>query len=236
MADIQFELDRIAREMSVKHGVAMKEISDSLMEIVKGQSPEEASALISQLDIEEMMRLKMAGAFALFDSAVIQILENTFTTTTLSETTLRSLLDNAKDFVSSEFIGKTSSIMRQSIIDGIATGKTSGEVIKELREVFRLEERHLQTIVNTGYSQYSNAVTNIMSADYPDSQKYIYIGPYDGSTRINCEKKIQFSPASKKDVLTQFGNLNNEIWNCRHKWEPMSDDKEGQGYEETESA
>jgi hypothetical protein len=163
-----------------------------------------------------MMQLKMAGAFTLYEAGVIRVLENTFTKSFLTEITLRNVLDNSKRFVSAEFISKSSVIMRQSIIDGIATGKYPSQVVKELRDVFRFEERHLTTIVNTGFSQYSNAITNLMSADYPDTQKYAYIA---------------FGPASKKSILNRFGDLNNEIWNCRHKWEPISDDLEAQGFE-----
>ena len=238
MADIQLELDGIAEQMAKKHSVAKAEVVASLMVIVKGRSPEEASAIISQLNIDEMMKLKMAGAFALFDQAVIRILESTFSpsASVLSEATLRSLLDNAKGFISAEFVGKTSAIMKQSIIDGISVGKFPSDVVKELNEVFRLDERHLQTIVNTGYSQYSNAITNMMSSGLPDNTKYVYIGAYDGKTRDRCIEKIQFSPASKKSVLGRFGDLNNEIWNCRHKWEPASRDIEGQGFEDKASA
>ena len=236
MPDISNELDRVAAQMASKYAVAQEEIVESLMEIVKNKPPEEATAIISQVDIDEMMRLKMAGAFVLYEQGVIKVLENTFTTSVLSELTLRSILDNSKRFVSAEFINKSSVIMRQSIIDGIATNKFPSQVVKELREVFRLEERHLATIVNTGFSQYSNAITNLMSVDYPDNQRYIYIGANDEKTRDACKEKIGFSPATKKSILNKYGSLNNEIWNCRHKWEPMSDDKEGQGFEEAVSA
>ena len=236
MADISQELDAIANQMAKKHSVALGEVTAALDQLVRGKSPEEISAIISSINLEEIMRFKMAGAFVLFDQAVIRILENTFTTTTLSEVTLRSLLDNAKSFVSAEFIGKTSAVMRQSIIDGIALGKFPSDVVAELRDVFRLEERHLETIVNTGFSQYSNAVANITASKLPDNTKFVYIGANDGKTRERCVDKIQFSPASKKDILARYGNLNNEIWNCRHQWEPASRDPEGQGFEEKASA
>ena len=236
MPEISYELDRVAAQMAAKYSVAQEDIVKSLMEIVKDKTPEEATAIISQVDIDEMMKLKMAGAFVLYEQGIIKILQNTFTTSLLSESTLRNILENSKRFVSAEFINKSSVIMRQSIIDGIATKKLPSQVVKELREVFRFEERHLTTIVNTGFSQYSNAITNLMSVDYPDNQRYIYIGANDEKTRDACKEKIGFSPATKKDILNKYGSLNNEIWNCRHKWEPMSDDREGQGFEEKASA
>ena len=65
---------------------------------------------------------------------------------------------------------------------------------------------------------------------YKLAKNIIQIGANDGKTRERCVDKIQFSPASKKDILAWYGYLNNEIWNCRHSWDEMSSSPEDQGY------
>ena len=42
-------------------------------------------------------------------------------------------------------------------------------------------------------------------------------------------KKILDSPATKDQILQKYGNLDNEIWNCRHKWEEITNDTASQG-------
>ena len=37
-----------------------------------------------------------------------------------------------------------------------------------------------------------------------------------------------------KAIKNKFKNFNNELWNCRHKWEEMGRDKEAQGFSEKE--
>ena len=113
--------------------------------------------------------------------------------------------------------------------------------IKSNLEELGLSKRQMETLVNSGYSQYSNAVTNMMGEKVPDDTMYIYIGAYDNKTRLACERKIQDSPASKESILGKYGNLDNEIWNCRHKWEPIdpkstSMDLQAQGFEDKKSA
>ena len=71
----------------------------------------------------------------------------------------------------------------------------------------------------------------MMADKLPDNAQFVYIGAYDDKTRDACADKIRFSPASKKDILKRFGNLHNEVWNCRHKWEEITNDLEGQGFE-----
>ena len=72
-----------------------------------------------------------------------------------------------------------------------------------------------------------------MAAKAPTNTRYIYIGPLDSKTRLTCSDKIAFSGAegrTRDEIFGLFGDMNNEIFNCRHKWEQMSDSPEDQGY------
>ena len=71
-----------------------------------------------------------------------------------------------------------------------------------------------------------------MSENLPEETKFIYIGAYDSKTRDRCVKKIAFGPATRESIIGRFGDFNNEIWNCRHRWEQMSSSPKDQGFQE----
>ena len=66
----------------------------------------------------------------------------------------------------------------------------------------------------------------------PKTTKFVYVGAYDNKTRVACEQKILASPATKTEILSKFGNFDNEVWNCRHSWEEVTNDIVGQGFRE----
>ena len=89
---------------------------------------------------------------------------------------------------------------------------------------------NIETQIITAYGQYSSAVTNFLSENLPKDTEYIYIGAYDSKTRDRCVEKIGYSPATRKEIVSRFGDFNNEIWNCRHRWEQRSSSPKDQGF------
>ena len=144
------------------------------------------------------------------------------------KSSLTILLNNAKGMVSDEVVKHLSKVSVQSIIDGIATGKSPSEVIKAIDEVIP----RVQTLVNTSYSQFSNTTKNMMAEKAPSDTRFIYIGAYDDKTRGACIEKIEFSQGGKtySEIMDEYGDMNNEIFNCRHSWEEMSSSPKDQGY------
>ena len=124
--------------------------------------------------------------------------------------------------------------MRQEIVKGISTGLVPNQVVSKLVEL-GVNERHLTTIVNTGYSQYSNSLVTNMSSKLPKKTRFVYVGAYDSRTRDACVSKIEFGSRTRDEIISQFGDLNNEVWNCRHAWEQLSESAEAQGYEKDKS-
>ena len=227
MADVHQELDKIAELIAEKSNEAVSEVVKSLMELVDGKTPEESLEILSGLNMEFVMGTKLAVAFASFESGVLLSLRSTYTSVVLPEKTLRILLETAKKKLRTELTSKLSDNMMQSIIDGISTNSSVEDVINAIGEA----TPDLATLVNTTYNQFSNTITNMMIEKLPDNTKMVYIGANDALTRKECKEKINFSPATKKKVLSKFKNFNNELWNCRHKWEEMGRDKESQGFE-----
>ena len=228
MADISKEIDKIAELIEQKTGQAIEEVARSLMELTQDKTPEEALEMLSGINLQYAMDAKLAGVFASIDAGAILILENIYTTVPLTEEALKTLLEMAKKKLRTELTEKLTDNMMQSIIDGIATGSPIDDVIMAVGDA----TPSISTLVTTTYNQFSNTITNMMIEKLPDNTMMVYIGPYDDITRQDCIDKINDSPATKKEVLGKYGNFNNELWNCRHKWEEMGRDKEAQGFSE----
>ena len=226
MADIHDKLDAIAEEFARKVDLAKVEIVDSLMKLVEGKTSEEALQILSGINIEKALELKLATAFTTFESGAVDILKSTFTTTTLTEATLQSLLNNSKGMISDEVTKHLSKTALQSIIDGIGSKQTTSQVIASLDEKIP----NIATLVNTTYSQFSNTITNMTAEKLPENTKFIYIGANDEETRERCVEKIIAGSLTRKEIIGRFGDMNNELYNCRHKWEEMSDSPADQGY------
>ena len=234
MADIFDDLESKAEQYAAKVGKAQDEVFAALLELVDGKTSEEAIEILSQLDIGAALELKLTGGVAIFEAGVISMLENTFTTTSpLSEKALRGLLTSVESKLSSRFTDVVGNDMRSIIVDGISTGKFPGQILKESRE--RLEElghsvANAKKEIQTGFSQYSNSVTNVMAEKAPPETKYVYIGAFDDRTRDECANKIAFGDGTREEIIAEFGDMNNEIWNCRHSWDELSSSPEDQGY------
>ena len=226
MADISSELDRIAEIIAEKSNKAVEEGVNSLIELTQGKTGEEALGILSGINLNYAMESKMAGAFALYEQGITSMLTNMYSTTTLSEATLRSLLNNSKSLLVSEFVDKMAENILQETVKGISAKLTPTEVLDSIGAVTGT----LETQVITAFGQYSNAVSNLLSENLPDETQFIYIGAYDSKTRPRCEEKIGFSPATRAEIIGRFGDMNNEIWNCRHGWEQKSSSPEDQGF------
>ena len=231
MADISTELDRIAGIIAEKSNKAVEEVVNSLMELVHDKTGEEALEILSGINLKYAMESKMAGAFALYEQGIVSMLGNMYSTTTLSEASLRALLDNSKGLLKSEFIDKMADNVLQATVRGISSGLTPTDVLNSIGEITGT----LETQVVTAFGQYSSAVLNLLSENLPDDTKFIYIGPYDSKTREECVERIQLGAVTRIQILKEFrhitgGDFNNAIWNCRHNWEQISSSPEDQGY------
>ena len=226
MADISSELDRIAGIIAEKSNKAVEEVVNTLMELVQDKTGEEALEILSGINLKYAMESKMAGAFALYEQGIVSMLENMYSTATLSEASLMALMNNSKRLLASEFIDKMADNILQGTVRGISAKLTASEVMDSIGEITGT----LETQVVTAFGQYSNSVASLLSENLPDNTKFIYIGAYDSKTRDRCVEKIGFSPATRKDIIGRFGDFNNEIWNCRHRWEQRSSSPEDQGF------
>ena len=236
MADVFDDLESKAEELAKKIGQSYDEVFAGLLQLVDGKTSEEAIEILAQLDIGQALKLKQAPiTSSILGSAAVSILENKFVTTApLTEEALRGLILSVESKLSSRFTDVVGNDMRSIIVDGISTGKFPNQILKESRE--KLEELGHSTVnaqreIQAGFNQYSNSVTNSMAEKAPDDTKYVYIGAYDDKTRPECEAKINFGEATRQEIIARFGDMNNEVWNCRHGWDELSSSPKDQGYE-----
>ena len=194
---------------------------------MKDMSQEERMVLLAQIDVDDIMSGKLKDASLIYETGIIRILETTYTTAQLSETTLLSLTSQVRNKINKEVLGKLTDEILDKITTGIATRSTVGEIVAGIET--RMTRHQMEVLVNTTLTQFNNTITNLSAELLPDSTKFIYIGAHDEKTRDRCIEKIKMSPATKGEILKKYGNLDNELWNCRHKWEEMSDDPESQG-------
>lgn len=235
MADIFDDLESKAEELAKKIGQSYDEVFAGLLQLVEGKTAEEAIEILAELNIGQALKIKQqAATSSIISAGAVSILEGTLTTTApLSEAALRGLLTSVESKLSSRFTDVVGNDMRSIIVDGISTGKFPNQILKESKE--KLEELghsavNAQKEIQAGFNQYSNSVTNAMAEKAPANTKYVYIGAFDDRTRDECIAKIEFGEGTREEVIASFGDMNNELWNCRHKWEEASSSPEDQGY------
>ena len=229
MPDISYELEQIAADFAANVGVAKDEVVDAFHEILKDMTPEERMITMGEVNMNAIMTAKLSKAFSLYEEGIRRSLEATFTTAVLPEQSLNVLLNQARSRISTEVTRHLSDEMMDAIIEGMANNKLPSEIISSLD--LKMPKHQIETLVNTTYNQFNNVLTEILAEQLPENTKYIYIGLYDSVTRAECVRKIQYGPATRREIRNKFGNMHNEIWRCRHKWEQMSDKPLAQGFE-----
>ena len=225
MADISDKLDQIAEQFAGKVDLATSELVSYLSELVKGKTAAESLEILSGINLEKAYELKLAKAFTAYEAGIVEFLRNTYTTTSLSENSIRALLNTTKRSVMAN-MGVISPVTMQGVIEGIATGRTVEDTLLLIKDQIPNPE----LVVNTAYNQFSNTLTTMLADELPENTKWIYIGANDSKTRERCKAKIGAGALTKKQILNKFGNMNNEIWRCRHKCEQMGRSPADQGY------
>ena len=206
MPDISYELEAIATQFAEKVEVARDEVITTFHAVLEDMSPEERMVSMGEVNMSAIMTSKLAKAISLYEEGIRRTLEATFTTAVLPEQSLNVLLNQARSRISVEVTQHLSAEMMDAIIEGMANNKFPSQIIKELD--LKMPKHQL-----------------------PKNTRFIYIGAWDAVTRDRCVEKIRFSPATRGDILKSFGNMHNELWNCRHKWEEISDKPYAQGLE-----
>ncbi len=227
MPDISEELEKIADNFSDITEKATDDVVNGLHQAMKDMNQEQRMVFLDSVPVDNLIENKITSALVIYETGIRKSLEATFTTASLSESALKATLNLAKKKINDDVIRHLSNSITDKLIDGIANGKFPNQIIKDIQ--LDMPKHQITTLVNTTYKQFNNSVTNLLAEDLPDNTKFVYIGAWDEKTRDRCKEKIAMSPATKKEILEKYGNLDNELWNCRHQWEEMSDKPFAQG-------
>ena len=177
MADISDKLDQIAEQFAGKVDLATSELVSYLSELVKGKTAAESLEILSGINLEKAYELKLAKAFTAYEAGIVEFLRNTYTTTSLPESSIRALLNTTKRSVMAN-MGVISPVTMQGVIEGIATGRTVEDTLLLIKEQIPNPE----LVVNTAYNQFSNTLTTMLADELPENTKWIYIGANDSKT------------------------------------------------------
>ena len=72
------QLEKIAEDIAKRSVQAYSDVINGLMELTEGKSAQEASVILSEANVENLMAVKLTAVYAAFDKGVVAMLENTF--------------------------------------------------------------------------------------------------------------------------------------------------------------
>ena len=124
------------------------------------------------------------------------------------------------------YLAFLSAQIQQLVGLGAFAGLSRADIIKNITDA-ALSSAQVETLVTTSLNNYSRAVTRTIMEDEPNDTLYQYIGPIDGRTRDIC----LFFASSGEITETQIKKLRGGEeslsfgggYNCRHKWQSISE-------------
>ena len=142
----------------------------------------------------------------------------------IDEQTLESFL-SGNISVLDEIIGTDASELKNILNSATISGMQSSEILNQVSVASSASGQ--RAILNTRLNTYSRVATNTMMKDAPANTKYVYIGPIDDRTRLECLEYASAGLLTEAQIiesgwaasLVDGGGIN-----CRHKWEIASDE------------
>ena len=236
MAD-QDQIKQIVEQLSSKFELAQSEAISAILGLVEGKSNAEALAILNELDINMVMTSKTQAILSSYTAGNIGTLLSKEMFAEITEETLQTLLTQSEQYLTGE-ITAMANVIKQEVISGIMNNNTLEEILESVNKKGYGAGVGMKRVINDGMNNYSRAVTRMMMDEAPDNTKYIYIGPADEKTRDFCLSAIQAGEVTMAKIesigwgssLTEGGGIN-----CRHGWEPVSEDVRGQFYRKEEA-
>lgn len=116
----------------------------------------------------------------------------------------------------------------QTVEDGLKSGKSANELVKELDKKFKTGEFRAMTIVRTAKKGF-NRLNVIQQALAAGIENFKYAGPSSGTEHDLCQRNVgkvfsineirSMRNGQREPVEAYMGG-----YNCRHHWEPVIDE------------
>ena len=175
-------------------------------------------------DVEGTLKKKLINATSVYANAHRKVLESTIGFAKIDPKSLSAFATLNEQLFDNSIIRTISGHIRTQLVSGVQAGLTANDIINKV-SASSISNAQMQTLVNTTLNTYSRTITNQMMSVAPKETKYVYVGPVDNRTRIEC---LDYASAGALTEAEIIGNgwtaslIDGGGFNCRHKWEIAS--------------
>ena len=156
------------------------------------------------------------------------MLESTIGFAQIEGSTLSTFASLNEQLFDSSVIRTISEHIKNQVVKGVQAGMSAAQIVEGVINS-SISNAQMQTLVNTTLNTYSRQVTNQMMKVAPKDTKYIYIGPVDDRTRDECLEYASSEPITEAQIEANGWGaslVDGGGFNCRHKWEIVSEESE----------
>ena len=231
MAD-QNEIDKASEQIVKLVDKARADVLKQLYDIRRAYTLGAFTDLMLTIDLEGTLKNKLKNALSVYANAHRGVLETTIGFSEIDPKALTSLAKLNEQLFDNSIIRTISGNMRTKLVSGVQVGLTLTEITESVISS-SISNAQMETLINTTLNTYSRQVTNQMMKNAPSKTKYVYIGPVDDVTRVECLDMASEGAITEAEIITKFGEavlVDGGGFNCRHKWEIAS--TEGKGFSE----
>tara|TARA_Y100001963_G_scaffold35330_1_gene49272 strand:+ start:439 stop:1170 length:732 start_codon:yes stop_codon:yes gene_type:complete len=182
------------------------------------------------LDIEGTLKSKIQKATSVYANAHRSVLESTIDFADIDGRGLSIFARLNEELFDAAIVRNIASSIRTQVSQGLQAGLTAKQITEQVAQS-SISTAQMETVVNTTLNTYSRMATNQMMDQAPSNTKYVYIGPVDDRTRIECLDMASAGELTLSQIQSRFGEavlIDGGGFNCRHKWEIAS--TEGKGF------
>ena len=236
MADQSF-IEKKVIELSKKLGIAQKDIIVGLMLLIEGKPLTDQIQILNDVNMEDLIKAKTSKVISGYTGANAGLLLGKIKFSPIQEKDLLALITQSEKYLTGEIVAM-SNVLKQEVVFGILNGSTIDEILEAINSKGYGANVGMKRIINDGLNNYSRAVNRMMMETAPKNTKYIYIGPADAKTREFCLNAISIDSLTKNEIISMgWGSslTNGGGINCRHSWEPISEDVRSQFYRKEEA-
>lgn len=117
----------------------------------------------------------------------------------------------------------TAAALWRSLASWAYSARPTNDIMDDLFDALDDDVATLHTLFDTHVSMFGRQVEAIATADLPEDQPYLYVGPNDAITRPFCRDHIGLVMTRDRIEALDNHQLPNPFitaggWNCRHSW------------------
>tara|TARA_R100000808_G_C2116463_1_gene128928 strand:+ start:119 stop:898 length:780 start_codon:yes stop_codon:yes gene_type:complete len=190
------------------------------------------TSFILDFDVEGTVKNKLQKALKIYADAHRGVLETTIGFGKINPKALSSFVSLNEEVFNNSIIRVMSGQLKNQLVNGVSAGLTADMIIERVSQS-SISNAQMQTLVKTTLNTYSRTITNQMMKNAPADTKYVYIGPVDDRTRIECLDYASAGELTEAEIISNGWSaslIDGGGFNCRHKWEIAS--TEGKGFSE----